>query len=162
MQPLCDHYLRTSEAVLKRYFLFQRHRRKSRPPLPPSRKSFRTEFPVLPGFGTLPLSAMLQKTKNMMQNYYQIPTPSPGFDLLLGENGIPCILLRASASPPAIRCPEVLPETRDLDLYINRPKASEKKPRPSWKPRAIKEEKRTHFDHHVTYRYTFQDRPASC
>ena len=118
-----------SEAVLKTILLFPApSRRKSRPPLPPSRKST-GPFPLsCRAFGTLPFyPAMLQKTKNMMQNYYQIDAFTRHTVSLLEENGIPCILLKGISLAACYPVPEYR-KLGDLDLYINEPESPRKSP----------------------------------
>ena len=72
---------------------------------------------VLPGFRNTPFySAMLQKTKNMMLNYYQIDAFTRHTVSLLKENGVPCILLKGISLAACYPVPEYR-KLGDLDLY---------------------------------------------
>lgn len=108
---------------------------------------------VLPYFRNTPFySAMLQKTKNMMLNYYQIDAFTRHTVSLLRENGIPCILLKGISLAACYPVPEYR-KLGDLDLYINDPKALEKA-KSILEAHGYKEEKEL-SDHHITYHYTF-------
>lgn len=108
---------------------------------------------VLPYFRNTPFhSAMLQKTKNMMLNYYQIDAFTRHTVSLLKENGIPCILLKGISLAACYPVPEYR-KLGDLDLYINDPKALEKA-KSILEAHGYTEEKEL-SDHHITYHYTF-------
>lgn len=108
---------------------------------------------VLPGFRNTPFySAMLQKTKNMMLNYYQIDAFTRHTVSLLKENGVPCILLKGISLAACYPVPEYR-KLGDLDLYINKPE-NLRKAKALLEAHGYREEKEL-SDHHLTYRYTF-------
>ena len=154
MQPLYDHYLQFIRSSLKNDTSFSGAiPEEEQASLAALAEEHRTVPFVLPGFrNTSFYPAMLQKTKNMMQNYYQIDAFTRHTVSLLEENGIPCILLKGISLAACYPVPEYR-KLGDLDLYINEPKALEKA-KALLEAQGYKEEKEL-SDHHVTYRYTF-------
>ena len=132
-----------SEAVLKTILLFLGViPEEEQASLAALAEEHRTVPFVLPGFrNTSFYPAMLQKTKNMMQNYYQIDAFTRHTVSLLEENGIPGILLKGISLAACYPVPEYR-KLGDLDLYINEPKALEKA-KALLEAQGYKEEKRT-------------------
>ena len=75
---------------------------------------------VLSSFrGTPFYPAMLQRTRSMMLNYYQIDQFTRHTVSLLRDNGIDCILLKGISLASCYPVPEYR-KLGDLDLYISR------------------------------------------
>ena len=124
MQPLYDHYLQFIRSSLKNDTSFSGAiPEEEQASLAALAEEHRTVPFVLPGFrNTSFYPAMLQKTKNMMQNYYQIDAFTRHTVSLLEENGIPCILLKG------ISLAACYPETRRSRPLHQRAESPRKSP----------------------------------
>ncbi len=102
--------------------------------------------------GTSFYPAMLQKTKSMMLNYYQIEQFTRRTLSLLSEHNINCILLKGISLANYYPVPEYR-KLGDLDLYLADPQDLAKAQKLLEKNGYTDEHELS--DHHVTYRYTF-------
>lgn len=109
---------------------------------------------VLSSFrGTQIYHSMLQKTRNMMLNYYQIDQFTRHTVSLLRDNGIECIVLKGISLASCYPVPEYR-KLGDLDLYINQD-ADFIKAQKILKSNGYIVEEDELCDHHLTYHYTF-------
>ena len=95
---------------------------------------------------------MLQKTKSMMLNYYQIEQFTRRTVSLLENNHIKCILLKGISLAAYYPVPEYR-KLGDLDLYLADP-ADLPKAQKLLEDNGYIDEKEL-SDHHLTYQYTF-------
>lgn len=108
---------------------------------------------VLPSFrNTDYYHSMLQKTRSMMLNYYQIDQFTRHTVSLLRNNGIDCILLKGISLASCYPVPEYR-KLGDLDLYISQ-KADVSRAKKLLEDNGYTEEEEL-SDHHLTYHYTF-------
>lgn len=108
---------------------------------------------VLSSFrGTQIYHSMLQKTRSMMLNYYQIDQFTRHTVSLLRDNGIECIVLKGISLASCYPVPEYR-KLGDLDLYISR-KSDITKAKKLLESNGYTEEDEL-SDHHLTYHYTF-------
>ena len=108
---------------------------------------------VLSSFrGTPFYPAMLQRTRSMMLNYYQIDQFTRHTVSLLRDNGIDCILLKGISLASCYPVPEYR-KLGDLDLYISRKSDVSKAQKLLEADGYIVENELS--DHHLTYHYTF-------
>ena len=108
---------------------------------------------VLSSFrGTQIYHSMLQKTRSMMLNYYQIDQFTRHTVSLLRNNGIECIVLKGISLASCYPVPEYR-KLGDLDLYISR-KSDIIKAKKLLESNGYTEEDEL-SDHHLTYHYTF-------
>lgn len=109
---------------------------------------------VLSSFrGTPFYPSMLQRTRSMMLNYYQIDQFTRHTVSLLEDNGIDCILLKGISLASCYPVPEYR-KLGDLDLYISRKSDVSKAQKLLEANGYIAENELS--DHHLTYHYTFQ------
>ena len=110
---------------------------------------------VLPSFrGTPFYPAMLQQTRSMMLNYYQIDQFTRHTVSLLRDNGIDCILLKGISLASCYPVPEYR-KLGDLDLYISRKSDVSRAQKLLEADGYIAEDELS--DHHLTYHYTFPE-----
>lgn len=102
--------------------------------------------------GTSFYPAMLQKTKSMMLNYYQIEQFTRRTFSLLSEHNINCILLKGISLANYYPVPEYR-KLGDLDLYLADSQDLAKAQKLLEENGYTDEQELS--DHHVTYRYTF-------
>ncbi len=108
---------------------------------------------VLSSFrGTQIYHSMLQKTRSMMLNYYQIDQFTRHTVSLLRDNGIECIVLKGISLASCYPVPEYR-KLGDLDLYISRKSDVTKAKKLLASNDYIEEDELS--DHHLTYHYTF-------
>lgn len=108
---------------------------------------------VLSSFrGTQIYHSMLQKTRSMMLNYYQIDQFTRHTVSLLRDNGIECIVLKGISLASCYPVPEYR-KLGDLDLYISRKSDVTKAKKLLESNGYIEEDELS--DHHLTYHYTF-------
>lgn len=108
---------------------------------------------VLSSFrGTPFYPSMLQRTRSMMLNYYQIDQFTRHTVSLLEDNGIDCILLKGISLAFCYPVPEYR-KLGDLDLYISRKSDVSKAQKLLEAHGYIAEDELS--DHHLTYHYTF-------
>ena len=108
---------------------------------------------VLSSFrGTPFYPAMLQRTRSMMLNYYQIDQFTRHTVSLLRDNGIDCILLKGISLASCYPVPEYR-KLGDLDLYISRKSDVSRAQKLLEADGYIAENELS--DHHLTYHYTF-------
>ena len=96
--------------------------------------------------------SMLQKSKSMMLNYYQIEQFTRRTVSLLERNGIKCILLKGISLAACYPVPEYR-KLGDLDLYLPDPADLSKAQKVLEADGYIDEHELS--DHHLTYQYTF-------
>ena len=110
---------------------------------------------VLPSFrGTPFYPTMLQRTRSMMLNYYQIDQFTRHTVSLLQDNGINCILLKGISLASCYPVPEYR-KLGDLDLYISRKSDVSRAQKLLEADGYIAEDELS--DHHLTYHYTFPE-----
>ena len=108
---------------------------------------------VLPGFRNTDFyHSMLQKTRGMMLNYYQIDQFTHHTVSLLRDNGIDCILLKGISLASCYPVPEYR-KLGDLDLYISQQSDVSRAKKLLEDNGYIEEDELS--DHHLTYHYTF-------
>ena len=108
---------------------------------------------VLSSFRDTPFyHSMLQKTRSMMLNYYQIDQFTRHTVSLLRDNGIDCILLKGISLASCYPVPEYR-KLGDLDLYINQKSDVTRAKKLLESNGYIEEDELS--DHHLTYHYTF-------
>ena len=108
---------------------------------------------VLSSFRNTPFyHSMLQKTRSMMLNYYQIDQFTRHTVSLLRNNGIECILLKGISLASCYPVPEYR-KLGDLDLYISQKSDVTKAKKLLESNGYIEEDELS--DHHLTYHYTF-------
>ena len=108
---------------------------------------------VLSSFrGTPFYPSMLQRTRSMMLNYYQIDQFTRHTVSLLEDNGIDCILLKGISLASCYPVPEYR-KLGDLDLYISRKSDISKAQKLLESHGYIAENELS--DHHLTYHYRF-------
>ena len=108
---------------------------------------------VLSSFrGTPFYPSMLQRTRSMMLNYYQIDQFTRHTVSLLEDNGIDCILLKGISLASCYPVPEYR-KLGDLDLYIGQKSDVSKAQKLLEANGYIAENELS--DHHLTYHYTF-------
>lgn len=108
---------------------------------------------VLPYFrNTSFYPQMLQKTKSMMLNYYQIDQFTHRTVSLLEKHGITCFVMKGISLADCYPVPEYR-KLGDLDLYINNKKDFQRAEQILHENGYLDEEELS--DHHTTYRYTF-------
>ena len=108
---------------------------------------------VLSSFrGTPFYHSMIQKTRSMMLNYYQIDQFTRYTVSLLRDNGIECIVLKGISLASCYPIPEYR-KLGDLDLYISQKSDVTKAKKILESNNYIDEDELS--DHHLTYHYTF-------
>lgn len=109
---------------------------------------------VLPYFRNTGLyPQILQKSKHMMLNYYQIDQFTRRTVSLLEKHGITCFVMKGISLAASYPVPEYR-KLGDLDLYINDKKNFQRAEQILHKNGYMDEEELS--DHHTTYRYTFE------
>lgn len=108
---------------------------------------------VLSSFRDTPFyHSMLQKSRSMMLNYYQIDQFTRRTVSLLKDNGIDCIVLKGISLASCYPIPEYR-KLGDLDLYISQ-KSDVTRAKKLLEANGYIEEDEL-SDHHLTYHYTF-------